>query len=68
MSVMGKIKKMLAIPEDDYEEYEDEFDLINKTDEEVPVVDNTSEAKKNKVVNIHATTQIQVVLVKPELL
>lgn len=66
MSVMGKIKKMLAIPEDDYEEYEDEFDLINKTDEEVPVVDNTSEAKKNKVVNIHATTQIQVVLVKPE--
>ena len=63
---MGKIKKMLAIPEDDYEEYEDEFDLINKADGDAPVVDNTSEAKKNKVVNIHATTQIQVVLVKPE--
>lgn len=37
---------MLAIPEDDYEEYEDEFDLINKTDEEVLVVVTQAKPKE----------------------
>ena len=61
MSFMGKIKNILAIPEDDYEEYEvEEFDLISKQEEEISSAE-VGETKKNKVVNIHATTQIQVV-------
>ncbi len=75
MAFMDKVKGMLGIPEDAEEMYEDE-DLTVEAGEESSEEGDTaktsifgkssSEAKQNKVVNIHTTTQLQVVLVKPE--
>ena len=56
------------------EEYEDQYiddgpDMVNKNNGAVEEeADDTADdsAKKNRVVNVHATTQIKVVLVKPE--
>ena len=74
MSVKSKFRDLLGLPSEEFEEYEDDFELINKTEEadlsesdDAISTTNTNAVKKNnKVVNIHATTQIQVVLVKPE--
>lgn len=62
MSFSEKFKKIMGIPEEEYGD--DDMDIIAKNGEsEKPAF----EAKKpNKVVNINATTQLQVVLVKPE--
>lgn len=66
MGVFDKLKKWIGDEEDveNNEEFEteDTFDLVTKTetDDEEPV------KRSNKVVNIHATAQLQVVLVKPE--
>ena len=72
MALFGKIKDIMGVPEDDYddEEYiddEDEMEIFqhnrNRTyDDEL----EESSSRRNKVVNINATTQLQVVLVKPE--
>ncbi|MEM1483546.1 cell division protein SepF [Oscillospiraceae bacterium PP1C4] len=70
MGIMDKFKNFIGIPEDEY--YEDDVDFISNDNpsaevprEEQPVhPDNIK--RGNKVVNIHATTQLQVVLVKPE--
>jgi cell division inhibitor SepF len=63
MGLMEKVKNMLTVPDD--EEYEDDEmdDVITKKDNQLPTSDSR---KNNKVVNIHTTTQLQVVLVKPE--
>lgn len=63
MGLMEKVKNMLTVPDD--EEYEsDDMEIIPKRDE---ASQNQNESKKNnKVVNIHTTAQLQVVLVKPE--
>ena len=77
MGLMDKLQKMMGMPDDEYyDEYDDEVD---ESDEETsPLQTNSyrqdtedlsfmdSANKRNKVVNIHATTQLQVVLVKPE--
>ena len=64
MGFMEKVKNMLTVPDD--EEYEDdEMDIISKR-EEKEAASPESSRRNNKVVNIHATTQLQVVLVKPE--
>ena len=77
MGLMDKLQKMMGMPDDEYyDEYDDEMD---EADEETsPLQTNSyrqdtedlsfmdSANKRNKVVNIHATTQLQVVLVKPE--
>ena len=55
MSFVDSLKKGLFGSED---EYDDQYI------DDGPQMVNTS--KKNKVVNIHATTQLKVVLVKPE--
>ena len=77
MAFMDKFKGILGIPEDADEMYEEE-DLVlgeesEETSEEGENVKTSifgkaiaSDAKQNKVVNIHTTTQLQVVLVKPE--
>lgn len=64
MSIVNKLKEFMGIPEENYEE--DEMDLI--TSEERKESDQFTDVvhKGNKVVNIHATTQLQVVIVKPE--
>ena len=69
MGLMDKFKNFIGIPEDEY--YDDEVDFISndggaqETKEEV-AVHGEAPRRGNKVVNIHATTQLQVVLVKPE--
>lgn len=73
MSIMDKLKNMMASPEDEYDE--DEVDYIEKepdyddivTKPETKAADPMQDYRRaNKVVNIHATAQLQVVLVKPE--
>lgn len=76
MGLMDKLQKMMGMPDDEfYDEYDEEMeDIIEdapvqtapayQEQEDLSFLDNTS--KRNKVVNIHATTQLQVVLVKPE--
>lgn len=74
MSFVEKMKGIFIAPD---EELEEEMEILNNSgsaaeaapqpekkvvDFEEPVISN----RKNKVVNIHATTQLQVVLVKPE--
>lgn len=71
MGLGDKLRNMFTIPDDGDEDDVDRQDMV-----EEPVVNRSRKAqeyedydengKKNKVVNIHATTQLQVVLVKPE--
>lgn len=72
MGFMDKIKNIMNAPEeDDFDDTQEEVSVTETPRQDfyddyapataVPVAD-----KKNKVVNIHATTQLQVVLVKPE--
>lgn len=74
MGFLDEIKK-LTRPYDDDDEFED---FTPKAAEKIPVAPKTGAQQRaphtsyedrrdgNKVVNIHATTQLQVVLVKPE--
>jgi len=64
--MFDKMKDFLGLAEDDdYYDDESEFPSHGNSDEtdEYPVED---QGKRSKVVNINATTQLQVVLVKPE--
>ena len=77
MAFMDKVKGMLGIPEDADEIYSEE-DFMSEEGAEDSSEEGetaktsifgkavTSDTKQNKVVNIHTTTQLQVVLVKPE--
>ena len=65
--MLDKLKDFLGIGEEDDELYpEEEMDFVSPRAavEEEPKPDTGS--KRNKVVNINATTQLKVVLVKPE--
>ncbi len=57
-------------PEDDYEAYDDEPEAFQEPPRKERQRDSSSfgdlDRRSNKVVNIHTTTQLQVVLVKPE--
>jgi len=76
MGIINDLKKWAHPYEDEDEEYEEEFpDLRDRGDSNAfadagrtaPVTRTRSEEdRRNKVVNIHATTQLKVVLVKPE--
>lgn len=74
MGLMDKFKNFIGVPEDEYYDEEDEMDIITKQEERSTVQVNNAAPmgydapvrRSNKVVNIHATTQLQVVLVKPE--
>ena len=65
--LVQKFKEKLTPPEDefDYEYEEDSFEDLNKKNEQKSSQTRAS-AQNNKVVNIHATAQLQVVLFKPE--
>ena len=71
--------KRLARPyedEDSMDDFEDDFDEMNRAEQSEPrkaapkrdmgSFNMEPERRSNKVVNIHTTTQLQVVLVKPE--
>ena len=65
--LVQKFKEMLTPPEDefDYEYENDNYEnFIKKNDSKT--AQNRASAQNNKVVNIHATAQLQVVLFKPE--
>lgn len=76
MGLLDTLKGIFVAPED--EEMEEEMDILNNASpEEMPerpaperrtASEDTSVSSRrnNKIVNIHATTQLQVVLVKPE--
>ncbi len=77
MGLLDELKRLTRPYDDDDDEFED---FTPKAAEKVPVQPRREaprrpveqpkpdyrEDRKNKVVNIHATTQLQVVLVKPE--
>lgn len=74
MSFVDKFKVMMGVGDDaEYDDYDVENgatdDIITKKNEEEPFdfeLTKNHENRKNKVVNIHTTTQLKVVLVKPE--
>ena len=66
MGVFDKFKNIMGVPEDEYED-DDEMDFITPASKPYNAAsDDIDEPRRNKVVNINATTQLQVVLVKPE--
>ena len=74
MGFFDKIKEVMNAPGDDDYEYEDDYEETNEDSDfmnyssrsESSRSESRGTSKDNKVVNIHATTQLQVVLVKPE--
>ena len=65
MSIIDELKKWTHPYEDEDEEFED----FEEPPHREPAFDDRKtrvEDRRNKVVNIHATTQLKVVLVKPE--
>lgn len=73
MSMFDKLKGMMGVPDDDYEdEGVDMMQNVDDTDNynDYNMQDNYGSSdgspKRNKVVNINSTMQLQVVLVKPE--
>ncbi len=76
MGLFNELKKLTHTYEDEDEEYEDEFPSESKKDRTAALFDDRrddrdrdrdrGDDRRNKVVNIHATTQLKVVLVKPE--
>lgn len=73
--LVQKFKDMWTPPEDEYdyeydEEQVEEEEILSKSDERADSVREREISRRsaagNKVVNIHATTQLQVVLFKPE--
>ncbi len=67
MAFMDKFKDFMGIPQDEDGE-DEELDMISKRapEDEYARPQASKQAGGNKVVNIHTTTQLQVVLVKPE--
>ena len=70
MSLLDDFKRMIHPVSDEDDDYDVDFD-----DQESPFVDERPrmerdrspvDSRRGKVVNIHATTQLKVVLVKPE--
>ena len=70
MALRDTLRNQIGIPENDYDsEYDDDMQAGNveqEEEEQMPSPSLSSDRKHNKVVNIHATTQLAVVLVKPE--
>ena len=74
MGLMDELKKIIHPYDDEDYDYEDDFEepvkessrslFDDRKDDRRE--DRRSEARHNKVVNIHATTQLKVVLVEPE--
>ena len=66
---MSFSEKFKSIFRDEADDYEEEFELETESAKPAKNFDNfedLTDNKKNKVLNIHATTQLKVVLVKPE--
>ena len=71
MSLMDEFKKIIHPYDDEDYDYENEDQFPTQRSGKEPAFDDRkedrrSDDRRNKVVNIHATTQLKVVLVKPE--
>ena len=74
MGFMDELKKIIHPYDDEDYDYEDDFEEPVKESrspfedrkEDRRTEERRNEDRHNKVVNIHATTQLKVVLVKPE--
>ena len=70
MALRDTLRNLIGILENDYDnDYDDEMQSGNidqQEEEQTSMASPSSDRKHNKVVNIHATTQLAVVLVKPE--
>ena len=61
----GKIGEMIFGTEDDFEEYEEEEETLSPLRAEVKPSATPAFKKSGKVVNIHATTQLEVAVLQP---
>lgn len=70
MGILDDLKKLAHPYDDEDEEYEEDFPDLSTRDERAfddrRGARDRDDDRRNKVVNIHATTQLKVVLVKPE--
>ena len=71
MALRDTLRNLIGIPENDYDgEYDDEMqneEIEQEEEAQIPLSSQSSADKKhNKVVNIHTTAELQVVLVKPD--
>jgi len=66
MGILDELKKWTHPYDDEDDDYEEEFAEQPKREPVFEERRSKSEDRRNKVVNIHATTQLKVVLVKPE--
>ena len=67
MSLMDEFKKMIhPYDDEDYDYEEEELEQPRKEHFDDRKEERKSEDRRNKVVNIHATAQLKVVLVKPD--
>ena len=70
MGIMNKVKDMMGVSgvydDDEIDDYINSRPSLNTQDDIYLDPEDKSQTKRNKVVNINTTTQLQVVLVKPE--
>lgn len=66
MGFFDKVKDALGFGEEEYDEIATEETGADFADTDTVVQKPSDAAKRNKIVNINATTQLEVVLVKPE--
>lgn len=66
MALRDTLRNLIGIPENDYDDEMQSGNIDQQEEEQTSMASPSSDRKHNKVVNIHATTQLAVVLVKPE--
>ncbi len=66
MAIKDAFKNLIGIPSEEYYNDNDDNETNDDAFVESPMISAVNNQKKDKVVNVHATTQLAVVLVKPE--
>ena len=71
MGFMDELKKIIHPYDDEDYDYEEELEVTERAESRATIFDERREERRNedrhnKVVNIHATAALKVVLVKPE--
>ena len=66
MSFLDELKKWTHPYDDEDDDFEEEFEEMPRKETAFEERRSRADSRNNKVVNIHATTQLKVVLVKPE--
>ena len=66
MSFLDELKKWTHPYDDEEDDFEEEFEEVPRRETAFEERRSRTDSRNNKVVNIHATTQLKVVLVKPE--